>query len=677
MSASPIKRFRIASEATDFWQNSSSAERKSRDPSRVAASLMLQRALDAKDLTLAEAARDGCVTLVELHDDCWREQVLEEWHRFGRRGGYYQFGSRDRSYSRDPAWYVWAPESRPVASEVAEAAEMFAKAISRGEHILGIAADLAILPADLVQSADVRLSLSALSPTDVAMVVAELCGDEPTSTLTEEQTGSLTPRLLRLARRPDQTADQYVGKLIVLLDLEPKPAALAAAAHHLPPRTEPTLERLHGMPEAVAWGQKVARDVQLYRDGQIAWGDVDRGCLLSGPPGCGKTLFGRALATTCGMPLVIGSYGEWLGQGGGHQGDLLKGMRKSFAEAHAKVPSILFIDEIDSFPNRATVSSYYAEWETQVVNALLAEIDGAQNRQGVVLIGACNHPDKLDPALTRSGRLDRHFRIHLPNQSELERILREHLGDELAGEPLTEAALNAAGASGADVERFVRDARRRARDAGRPIVLPDLMATIGGEDLRTLEEKWLFALHEAGHAVASCVLEPGVLQAVSIRQSDRVAGRSLGSSSRAYFRLSDLQADLIVTLAGRASEEAVLGAPSSGSGGDATSDIGLATRLAMRAVAAFGFDSTSGLLWTGLPNAAQTPKTLAANPALAARVRTMLDEAYRKAMVLVVERRAAVEAVARALLEQRALDGEAVVNIVARYSVRPSTEPAS
>ena len=119
------------------------------------------------------------------------------------------------------------------------------------------------------------------------------------------------------------------------------------------------------------------------------------------------TLFARALAATCGAPLVTGSYGDWHGSGGAHQGDLLKAM-KTFTEAKSKAPSILFIDEIDSFPNRATITQWYADWETQVVNGLLALIDGAEGHEGVLVLGACNHPHKLDPALVRSGRLDRH-----------------------------------------------------------------------------------------------------------------------------------------------------------------------------------------------------------------------------------------------------------------------------
>jgi cell division protease FtsH len=142
-------------------------------------------------------------------------------------------------------------------------------------------------------------------------------------------------------------------------------------------------------------------------------------------------------------------------------------MCASFAQAREKTAvaggAILFIDEVDSFPNRETLTHHYKDYEIQVVNALLAEIDGVEGRRGVVLLAACNHPHLLDPALVRSGRLDRHIRISLPDQAALARILREHLGKDFGGESLQEAALAAAGASGADCEPFVRGARRRAR----------------------------------------------------------------------------------------------------------------------------------------------------------------------------------------------------------------------
>jgi ATP-dependent Zn protease len=420
------------------------------------------------------------------------------------------------------------------------------------------------------------------------------------------------------------------------------------------------------MNEAVSWGMGVFRDLADYRVGRIPWAQVDgQGCLLSGAPGSGKTLFARALAATCGVPLVAGSYGLWQASGDAHQGTFLQAMRDTFAAAKTKAAAdggaILFIDEVDSFPNRETLTHSYKHYHIQVVNTLLAEIDGVWGRDGVVVLAACNHPRLLDPALTRSGRLDRHIRILLPDQAALGRILREHLGDDVAGEALQMAALAAAGASGADCERFVRGARRRARDSGRAVTLEDLLAEIGGADDRTEAELRVAAVHEAGHAVAACALRPDSLKTVSLRSSGAVGGRMITDIRAGCLRPRDVRDLLVVFLAGRAAEVEILGEPSAGAGGGADSDLARATGLAAAAISSFGLDEESGLLWTtGPADGAMLSMLLRDNPDLASRVDRMLTDAHERAGELVRDRRAAVTALSRSLMERQALDGAEV-----------------
>ena len=336
-------------------------------------------------------------------------------------------------------------------------------------------------------------------------------GHRPASILTDAEAAAATPRILRLCRRPDQMADDYIGRLrSMLAPLLVLPDAAIGTPDS--PRSTPTLDRLHGMDELVEWGMGLARDLEAYRKGEIAWAAVDSGCLVSGPPGCGKTLFARALAATCGVPLIIGGYGLWHSTGGTHQGDLFKAMRRSFADAKDQAPAILFIDEIDSFSDRATLRHEWASWEIQIVNQLLSEIDGVSGLEGVVILGCCNHPHKLDAALTRAGRLGRHIRVGLPDTAGLERILREHLGADLGEVSLSGLALMAAGSSGADCEMYVRSARQIARQAGRQLQLEDLEAVLGGAGM-TDAETWIAAIHESGHVVATLQLMPGTLDA--------------------------------------------------------------------------------------------------------------------------------------------------------------------
>lgn len=169
--------------------------------------------------------------------------------------------------------------------------------------------------------------------------------------------------------------------------------------------------------------------------GRIPWSAVDRGALLFGPPDTGKTTFATALAGSARVPLVSGSLGEW--QSAGHLGDLLKAMRATFAAARSAIPAILFIDELDSFGSRASLSRDHRDYGIQVINGLFELMDGIGGREGVVIVGACNHPQRLDPAIVRSGRLDRHLPVPLPNRQALREIFRIHLGNDLSDTDLS------------------------------------------------------------------------------------------------------------------------------------------------------------------------------------------------------------------------------------------------
>jgi hypothetical protein len=132
----------------------------------------------------------------------------------------------------------------------------------------------------------------------------------------------------------------------------------------LPPAAHPAVDSVHegitlqdlaGMDEAVAWGEMLRDDLTAFREKRRSWADVDRGVLRSGPPGCCETTYAQALARICDVPLVQGSWSRWLANGAGHQGDFMNTMKKTFAEARERVRCIVFLDEVDSFPNRSAL----------------------------------------------------------------------------------------------------------------------------------------------------------------------------------------------------------------------------------------------------------------------------------------------------------------------------------
>lgn len=421
----------------------------------------------------------------------------------------------------------------------------------------------------------------------------------------------------------------------------------------------PMLDDLAGMDAARTWGLRMARHLKAYTRDEMRWRDIAPGCVLHGPPGTGKTTFGKALAATCGLPLVETTFGEWQGSGEGHLGSLLKAMADVFAIARAVKPCILFIDELDSIPSRGSTRHNDTYWMA-VTNELLKALDKIGQAEGVVVIGACNHPDRLDPAVVRSGRMDTKIKIDFPDVTALAKILEYHLTliDRLAlmretkRSDLSEIAKYCVGMSGADIARLVREARAKAGDADRYINVADIMASLGHTDhAMTSDERRRLAVYEAGCGVARyrLGLASEITMSIASRNGSDCAPISLDPRT-ATRNLIDRR--ITALLAGRAAEEIFCGSVSGGAVGGEHSALGQATRLALEAVATLGLSETKPLGWYPGDKGADRNRF---PQHVIEEVDAMLAERYEAALALIGHEWDFVNLVSDALARNRAL----------------------
>lgn len=509
--------------------------------------------------------------------------------------------------------------------------------------VLGIAPDPSRhLPQALTRTAVFKLTLPSLDQSAIALVVEAVTGLAPSRAMDTD--------------------------LVRLLDIDDLPLAfryglrgndcLAAIEDVVRKRGEylfegPSLSELSGYGTAKIWGLQLAHDLTEFKAGRLSWADIDhKGLLLSGPPGTGKTQYARALARTAQVALVCTSVAEW--NAASYLSGSLQAIRDAFSRARRQAPSILFIDEMDGISDRSKIHGEHMEYWTQIVNLLLEQLAGIEERVGVVVIAATNHPDRIDPAVKRAGRLDREIQIEKPDIRALAEIFRFHLGPDLLKDvDLLPLSMASRGATGADIEAMVRRAKGSARRAHRALTLDDLVAA-GHVAIPALppEARYRIAVHEAGHAIVAIELQVG---GVSIHPAGGcVEFRSDLSGSSTCDRL---QREIAILMAGRAAERLLLGDVAAGAGMSSESDLGRATAIAMLIEAQCGLGH-SGEAYLG------DIRDLVYAPALHLAVNRQLRDAEAKAALALDRKRGRLEALANALNEQGYLSADEIRSIV-------------
>src|SRR5215475_7344675 len=328
-----------------------------------------------------------------------------------------------------------------------------------------------------------------------------------------------------------------------------------------------------------------------------------RGALMVGPPGTGKTLLARAVAGEASVPFfsVTGSsFVElFVGVGAARVRDL-------FSEARKRAPAIIFVDEVDAIGQRRAGSGAVVanDEREQTLNQLLSEMDGFDTAQGLVVLGATNRPEILDPALLRPGRFDRQVTIPLPTLTERAAILAVHCRDKhlAADVDLDAIARGTPGFSGADLANLANEAAIFAVRHNRDVITASdfddardriLLGRREGSNVLLPEEKHAVAVHEAGHAIVAALSEHAdPVAKVTILPAGQALGvtQQLPLIERHLYGEDYLHDSLTVRLGGRAAELVELGQGSTG----AANDLSTATDMATRMVREFGLSDKLG-----------------------------------------------------------------------------------
>ncbi len=431
------------------------------------------------------------------------------------------------------------------------------------------------------------------------------------------------------------------------------------------------LKDFHGLGLARSFIEDLISDLHALAAGQLSWSDVDRGALFAGPPGVGKTSLARTVAKEAGLRFVSVSAAEWMRAGAGDSRgfyDVLQAMSDDFSKAREYAPCIMFIDEIDSIGSRESFSGHNAALETQQVNALLQEIDGFDGRAPFVVLAATNNPDRVDPALRRSGRLDRVIHIPLPNSKALEEIWKHYLPDEniLSDAERVRLSKLSLGCTGADIERFTRVAARAARKAKRELTFTELeqqvlsIPEVGERSAIPEETRRRTAFHEAGHALMVTLLGRGEeIAYLTILPSRETAGhlKLLPTTGVRQGTREDYLNDVRVLLAGRAAEELVLGKPNISAG--AANDLERATAIVswLEQRAGLGLDGNLGVF----------DEALADKERLKSIVNRALGELYLEVLKMLERAREILEHISGRLLAEDSLTGAALRDGLAAF----------
>jgi len=551
-------------------------------------------------------------------------------------------------------WQAVATESLKTPQQKSDRNVDVAADLASGRPVIGVAVERDALPSVLTTAADLTIRINAPTGATIGRAIRMFTGRRVPGGIDDGIAAGLEFHDLVAAFRANSSPAEIIARL------KKATAAVGGAG---------TTERLPKLEDAVEygdarkWGLALARDIADYRSGRVDWQSVDRGAVLYSEPGLGKSLYARVLAQACGVPLVAFSIADLFASSPGYLDSVIKASRAMFERAAAMAPCILFLDEIDALPNRATMSPRGADWWTPVVTDFLLSLDNAVagKRAGIVVCAATNNIKGVDAALLRPGRLERAIEIRRPDHAGALNILRHHLNGELAKADLTDVAHLMDGSTGAEIMMAVRDARRIARYNKRALRLEDLAQAVAPvQDIAPAALNRI-SVHEAAHAVASLVVPSGILKRCTVGGSGGSAGRTLIKWETDDLVTRDsIERRAVVMLAGRTAERNLIGDVTLGCGLDDDSDLAQVTQVIATLHASTGLGDT--LVY--ISSYQDALNAVRGDRELRTKVELHLQTLQARTDEIVRRHRDAIIAVAERLRTQRQLSGEEIRRIV-------------
>ncbi len=451
-----------------------------------------------------------------------------------------------------------------------------------------------------------------------------------------------------------------------------------------PSQNKVTFKDVAGISEAKEEVWEIVEFLRNPKKFRNLGGTIPKGVLMVGSPGTGKTLLARAIAGEAGVPFYTISGSDFVEMFVGVGASRVRDM---FAEAKKHSPCLIFIDEIDAVGRHRGhgVGGGHDERE-QTLNALLVEMDGFTANENVIVIAATNRVDVLDPALLRPGRFDRQVTVNLPDAAGREQILRVHarkvkLSPDVDLGPIARATT---GFSGAELANLINEAALIAARHNKPSIqqndLEEAREKVRwGRERRSLEisdkEKYMTAVHEAGHAI--CLLKTELGKTLPLHKVTIIPrGPALGVTMMLpdedkYSEYKSEMLDYIVmAMGGRCAEQVIFGDVSGGARGD----IHQATAIARKMVCVYGMSDKLGPIEYGTNHnevflardISQTTRNFSEHTAqiIDEEIQRIVSENYQRAIDILTENKERLQLIANKLIEFEALSGKQVAELL-------------